>query len=90
MIFDYLNITGQDTYIVKVGEGVLHSIALNDPTATTTIAIYDGIDTDGTLIGSATVPADPQLSTLIFDVAFSTGLTIVTGTASSDLTVSFR
>ena len=90
MIFDYKNITTQATTVVKIGEGKLHAIALNEPTATTTIAIYDGVDTDGTLIGTVTIPADPQPSTIIFDVAFSTGLTIVTGTADSDITVSYN
>lgn len=88
--FQYLNITGQATAVVRTGNGVLHTICFNKPTATETVAIYDGVSTAGTLIGTITVPASPQLGCLLYDVAYGTGLTIVTATASSDITVSYR
>jgi hypothetical protein len=42
------------------------------------------------MIGAVTIPSSPQPVTLTYNVAFWTGLTIVTATASSDMTVSFR
>ena len=77
------------TTVVKTGQGVLHSITLNKPTATAVITIYDNTAASGTVIGIITVPANPQPVTLMYDVTFATGLTITTATAASDITVSF-
>jgi hypothetical protein len=88
--YQYLNITGQATTLIRTGNGVLHTVCFNKPTATETVAIYDGVSTAGTLIGTITVPASPLPGCLTYDVAYGAGLTIVTGTASSDITVSYR
>lgn len=88
--YQYLNITGQATTLVRTGNGTLHTICLNKPVATETIAIYDGTSTAGTLIGTITVPASPLPGCLAYDVGYGAGLTIVTATASSDITVSYR
>lgn len=87
--YSFLNITGQATTVVKTGSGILHTIVFNGPTATTTAAIYDNTAGSGTLIGTITVPASPMPVTLTYDAAFSTGLTIVTGVANSNITVTF-
>lgn len=87
--FNYSNIASTSTTVVKTGAGILHVITLNKPTATTTLAIYDGIDTNGTLIGTVTVPTSPQPSFLMYDVSFKVGLTVVMGTANSDITVAY-
>jgi hypothetical protein len=88
--FQYQNITGDATTLVKSGAGTLHTITLNNPTATETITIYDNTVGSGTKIATITVPASPQPVTLTYDVDFWTGLTIVTAVATSDITVSFR
>jgi hypothetical protein len=86
----YQNITGDATTTVKSGPGVLHAITLNAPTATETITIYDSTAGSGIKIGTVTVPSSPQPVTLHYDVSFWFGLTIVTATATSDITVSFQ
>ena len=86
--YRYLNITGQATTVVKSGGGILHTICVNTPAATETITIYDNTEASGTKIGTATVFASTN-PCLIYDVNFTTGLTLVTATASSDLTVSY-
>jgi len=53
------------------------------------VTIYDNTSAAGTIIGTITVPASPMPVTLTYDIAFNTGLTIVTETAASDITVSF-
>lgn len=77
------------TTVVKTGQGVLHTITLNKPTATAVITIYDNTAASGTVLGIITVPASPQPVTLTYDVTFTVGLTIKTETAASDITVSY-
>jgi hypothetical protein len=86
--YRYLNITGQTTTVVKSGGGILHTICVNTPAATETITVYDNTAASGTKIGTVTVFAATN-PCLTYDVNFTTGLTIVTATASSDLTVSY-
>lgn len=85
----YKNITGDATAAIKSGGGILHNITLNNPVATETITIYDNTTNSGTKIGTITIPASPVPVTLNYDVAYNTGLTIVTATATSDITVSY-
>ena len=88
LAFKYTNITGQATTTVKSGSGILHTICVNTPAATETITIYDNTAASGTKIGTITVFASTN-PCLTYDVNFATGLTLVTATASSDLTVSY-
>lgn len=92
--FSYLNITlaAPTTTVVKSGVGFLHSITVNKATASGVIAIYDNTAGSGTLIGTITMPATLLANqiTLLFDVSFSVGLTIVTSGAAQDITVSYR
>ena len=88
-VYQYQNITGDATTTLKSSPGYLHCITLNNPVATEVITIYDNTAASGTKIGTITVPASPQPVSLFYEVAFWTGLTIVTATATSDITVSF-
>lgn len=88
--YAYANITTDTTTTLKSGAGVLHAITINNPAATETVTIYDNTSATGTKIGTITVPASPVPVTLTYDVAFATGLTIVTATAASDITVSYK
>ena len=57
--------------------------------ATGTVTIYDNSAASGTKIGTITSYASVP-GCFIYDVAFWTGLTIVTATAAPDITVSWR
>lgn len=86
-IYQASNIAASGTNTVKSGTGVLHAITINT-TVASTITIYDSLTGTGTKIG--TIAASPAIgSTFLFDVAFTTGLTIVTA-GNSDITVSYR
>jgi hypothetical protein len=74
------------TTTVKSGAGVLKSITLGE-TAAGSITIYDNTAGSGTVI--AVLKASIAEQTYTFDVAFATGLTIVTAGASK-LQVSYR
>lgn len=87
--YSYANITTQATTVVKSGAGFLHSITFNKPVATGTCKIDDAVTNTTPVIGTITTPANPQPYTVVYDVAFSVGLTIVTGTADQDITVSY-
>ncbi len=86
--YSFLNITGQATAVVKTGTGILHTITFNKPTATAVVTFYDAV-TATNPIGAITVPTSPMPVTLTYDAAFTTGLTVVTATASSDITVTY-
>jgi hypothetical protein len=88
-IYNYANITTTTTTLVKTGVGFLHSITFNGPVATGTVKIDDAITDTTPVIGTITTPANPQPFTVIYDVEFTTGLTIVTGTAAQNITVSY-
>lgn len=87
--WNYASITGTATTLVKTGAGILHSITFNKPVATGTVKIDDALTDTTPVIGTITIPASPMPVTLFYDLAFSVGLTIVTGTAAQDITVSY-
>lgn len=87
--YQSVNITGQSTTVVATGSGILHTITFNKPTATAVVTMYDNTAASGTVLGTITIPASPMPVTLTYDIRFGTGLTITTGTASSDITVSY-
>lgn len=90
-MFNYVNITAAapTTTLVKTGAGFLHSITFNKPAATGVVKIDDAITDTTPIIGTITTPANPQPFTVVYDIAFSTGLTIVTSTAAQDITISY-
>lgn len=88
--YQYQNITGDTTTTVKATRGILHCITINGPTATEVITLFDNTTNSGTKIGTITIPSSPMPVTLTYDIEFWTGLTIVTATATSDLTVCFQ
>jgi hypothetical protein len=76
------------TTSLKSTPGYLHTICVNTPAATGTITVYDGTASGAEIAiitGYGSVPF-----CAVSDVAFWTGLTIVTATAAQDVTVSFR
>jgi hypothetical protein len=86
----YQNIAANGTTTIKSAPGWLHSITINTKGATgNTATVYDNTSGSGTKIG--TIDTTAQIQSLLFDAAFTTGLTIVlaSGTAA-DLTVSYQ
>ncbi len=92
--FSALNIPTQTTTTVKPGVGLLHAIIIPTPVASATVKIYDNTAGSGTvLLDTITMPAALLSSgpiSLILDVSFSVGLTVVTAGATMPLTVSYR
>lgn len=86
----YANITTSTTTTVKSGAGVLHTVCVNSlGTVASSTTVYDSTTGSGTKI--ATLNTLALLGCQTYDVAFSTGLTIVTtGTVAPDITASYR
>ena len=84
-----VNITTTGSTAIKTTGTFLHTITLNKPVATGTIQICDVSSTATTVYGTITVPASPQPTTLTYDVEIQNGLSIVTGVAAQDITVSY-
>jgi len=64
--------------LVHTGPCVLHSITFNGMTAVGDVAVYDGVDNTGTLIGTLILRSAVQVScqpfTLILDCEMATGI----------------
>lgn len=91
--YSFLNIAaGQATTVVKASAGVLHSIILNSAaTATNTTIVYDNASGAGTVIGRPAVTTATIPVTLLYNLQFANGLTIITGTANGgDMTVVYK
>jgi hypothetical protein len=86
--FSFTNITTSTTTTVKSGAGVLHLVNINaDGTVASVTTVYDSLVGSGTKI--ATINSLNLSGPFQYDIAFSTGLTIVT-TGAPDITVSWR
>lgn len=91
--FSFLNVAaGQATTTVKSGAGTLHTINMwGPPTATGTFTVYDNTAASGTKIATVLAAGVLSATTFTFDLAFGTGLTIITATANwADYTVTYR
>lgn len=88
--FTYSHIATATTTTVKSGAGDLHSITVNSKgTVASTITVYDNTAGSGTVI--AVIDSLNLGGAFVFDIAFATGLTLVTtGTVAPDVTVSYR
>lgn len=88
----FANITTATTTVVKSGPGVLHKVCENTIAASASISMFNNTAGSGASIGVITNPLTLlQMGPLcaVYDVYFSTGLTIVT-TGVQNITVTFR
>lgn len=86
----YTNITTLATTVVSANPGTLAAICINTKGATAnTATVYDNTAGSGTKI--ATIDTTAAVGCLRYDVAFATGLTVVTATGTApDMTVTWR
>jgi hypothetical protein len=86
--YNYFNMTTGTTSLVKSGSGFLHNVCINTPAAGT-LLVLDSLTGAGVHIGQLTEVAAQAPNCSIFDVQFSTGLTLST-TVAGDVTASYR
>jgi hypothetical protein len=91
--YNYTNIVGAATTLIKSGPGSLYAIVINTPISSATVEMDDALTHTTPKIGTVTVPATITAygpSTLVYDVAFNTGLSITTTGSSFDITVIWK
>ena len=87
--YAFSNLKANATTTVKSGTGRLHSITINTKGITNTITVYDNTAGSGTTI--ATIDTTLSQETLTFDLAFTTGLTVViAGGTAADITITYK
>lgn len=91
--YNYTHITTQTTTLIKTGAGILHSIIINSHAASATVEMDDALTHTSPVIGIITMPSTITAVipiALEYDVQFSTGLSVTTGTANPDITVVWK
>ncbi len=86
----YRNLTATGTIVLKSGAGVLHTVTINSlGTVASVVTLYDNTAASGAKIG--TINSLTLGGSMVYDVAFNTGLTVATtGVVAPDITVSYR
>jgi hypothetical protein len=76
------------TTTVKSGAGTFHSIVVGGKgSSASTVTVYDNTAGSGTVL--ALIDSLNQVGTYLYDIAFGTGLTVVT-TGAADMVVTYR
>ncbi len=84
------HISTATTTTCKSGAGTLHTLSVNNlGTVASTTTVYDNTAGSGTVL--AVINTLAGQTSYVYDIAFATGLTLVTtGTVAPDITVSYR
>jgi hypothetical protein len=87
--FNYYRITAAGSFLITSGSGhVLHTVVVNNPGTTVTVALYDALSAVAAnefalIAATATTP-------YIYDVELGNGLFVVVTGTTPDLTVTWR
>lgn len=87
--YSYTNLAANATTVIRTGKGVLHAITINKKGASSNVCtVYDAVTATNPIAAIDT--GHGGFGTLLYDVAFNTGLTVVIGTGTAaDITVSW-
>jgi len=86
--YSYNHQSANGTVTIKSGAGTLHTVTINTAGTADTVTLYDSTTGTGTVI--AVIGSATEIS-IIYDIAFSTGLTaVITGTTAPDVTFSYK
>jgi hypothetical protein len=86
--YSHITAAAPTTTTIKTSPGLLHSVCVNTAGSATTATIYDAASAVSPVIALITTTTGTN-PCFIYDVYFTVGLTIVTATAASDITVSY-
>ena len=89
--WEKLNVTADQ--LVHTGKCILHAVTLNGITTVGDIAIYDGIDNSGTLVGTISARSAVSVSfqgvTFLYDCKMVTGIYIDVTSFAGSMTVTW-
>ncbi len=88
--YNYTRVTSAATTLVKTGSGVLHAVVVNTPTSTGTIELDDALTNTTPIIGKMLFAAGIAPFTVVYDVAFATGLSVTVAVATVDATIVWK
>ncbi len=88
--YNYTRVTTAATTLVKTGPGVLHAVVVNTPTSTGTIELDDALTNTTPIIGKMLFAAAIPPFTVVYDIAFSTGLSVTVAVATVDATIVWK
>jgi hypothetical protein len=83
-------VTTAATTLVKTGPGVLHAVVVNTPTSTGTLELDDALTNTSPIIGKMLFAAAIAPFTAVYDVEFTTGLSVTVGVATIDATIVWK
>lgn len=94
LTYSFKNLTGAATTTVKSGAGTLHEFCINNNDVSATATIYDNTAGSGTIIATLTdtLGGGATIATgcVLHDVAYTTGLTVVTTGATANYTAVYK
>ena len=85
----YSHITDTTTTVIKEGPAIIHSVIIGSPTQNAVITIYDGVDDSGEVVAVMTTAANILPRSVLINISLEVGLTVVTTTASQDITITY-
>jgi hypothetical protein len=88
-VTNYTHLNANGTTTIKSGAGGLHTVTVNVKGGTgSTVTVYDNTTASGTII--AVIDPTQNLVTMVYDITFLTGLTVVLGGGTApDITISW-
>jgi hypothetical protein len=88
--YSFCHISTSTTTTCKASAGVLHTVTVSNlGTVASTVTVYNNTAGSGAVI--AVINTLAGQTSYVYDLAFSTGLTVVsTGTAAPDVTITYR
>jgi hypothetical protein len=94
LAYSYKNLAGAATTTVKSGAGTLHEFNINNNDVTATATIYDNTAGSGTIIATITNTVGGGAfianGSMLHNIAFTTGLTVVTTGTTANYTVVYK
>lgn len=88
--YSFEHINSITTTTVKASSGLLHALVINTPINTGKITIFDSTEVGGQIIAEIINGTNVKPWSLIYDIEFINGLTIVTAVKAQDITVSYE
>jgi hypothetical protein len=88
---NYTHLSANGTTTIKSGGGLLHTITINAPgPGGNTLTVYDNTAGSGTVIAALSTNVGYPV-TLLYDLQFTTGLTVVLATGqAADVTITWQ